>query len=867
MTPASLSPAPDPRASLQASPASRAWSGAMAQIEHFLTVRNCHPARLTVLVPYAQLMEPARRAWALRHPSAMSPRFETTRNWASGLQPFDPAPTDLSMDAARDTLMASSMLERWVPRDEAALRRELTERLVEAARQLAPVAAAQPPAERAQWAQGLEEEVVGPWVNLRWEALIARLALTWAAASSYPTDVLWGELAAPGEVADGLLVLQGYQPDLLAQALTRRWGDAACTLELPPEPEQDTGSWGFHPSSDAEDEAQRAAACVLAHLAAGRVPVALVANDRLLTRRIAAWLHGVGVAVRDETGWKLSTTQAAARVVGLLRAVDPRASTDDVIDWLKHSPAYDAAAVSALEAQARRAGLSQWRQVQAGLADHIPEGVAAVLGDLGASRPLPAWLKDVGAALGACGQWAELEADAAGRQLVQALRLGEAGIELASLEGWSDAERRPARRWSLSMFTAWVRDVLEGSGFQPPVSAQADVVVLPLAQLLCREVGAVVVPGCDEVHLSPNPEPSGQWTPAQRQALGLPDRDALAQALRRAWAWLQGEPMVDLLWRTSHRGEAASASPWVLALQAQASPDPRVARSLTAAPPSAEAPDAPTLVPHALSASAYQDLRTCPYKFFALRMLQLGEADELDAEVDQRDLGNWLHEVLRQFHEGRADAGASPERDRERLDALAQDTARQRGLLAQADGAPFLPFLAVWPGLRDGYLDWLRRHEAVADGAAPVFEAAEVSKQVPLGPWKLRGQLDRIDRQDGPDGPIRIVMDYKTESRQTTRDRVANPLEDTQLAFYAALLPDERLRAGYLSITDQRNDRDPATHFFELPDVMEARERLLDAIRHDLERLAAGAKLPALGEGRSCEHCAARGLCRKDFRA
>ena len=867
MTPASLSPAPDQLASLQASPASRAWSTAMSRIEQFLAARGLHPARVTVLVPYAQLMEPARRAWAERHPSAMSPRFETTRNWASGLEPFDPAPTDLSMDAARDTLMASSMLERWVPRDEPALRRELTERLVEAARQLAPVAAAQPPAERAQWAQGLEEEVVGPWANLRWEALIARLALTWASTSSYPTDVLWGELALPGEVADGLVVLQGHQPDLLAQALTRRWGESTCTLDLSMELGDASAGWGFHPATDAEDEAQRAAACVVAHLAAGRVPVALVANDRLLTRRIAAWLEGVGVPVRDETGWKLSTTQAAARVVGLLRAVDHRAGTDDVIDWLKHSPAFDPVAVSTLEARARRAGLAQWRQVQASLAEHIPEGVVAVLGSLSASRSLPDWLKDVGAALSACGQWAEFEADAAGRQLVQALRLGEAGMELASLEGWSDLERRPARRWSLSMFTAWVRDVLEGSGFQPPVSAQADVVVLPLAQLLCRQLGAVVVPGCDEVHLSPNPEPSGQWTPAQRLTLGLPDRDALAQAQHRAWVWLLHEPVVDLLWRTSHRGEATSASPWVMALHARVTPDPRTARGLTAAAPLSAAPTAAALVPDTVSASAYQDLRTCPYKFFAMRMLRLGEADELDAELDQRDLGNWLHDVLRQFHEARGGAVATPEADRERLDTLAQDVARQRGLLAQADGAPFLPYLAVWPGLRDGYLDWLGRHEAGAQGPAPVFEAAEVSKEVALGPWRLRGQLDRIDLQDGPDGPIRIVMDYKTESRQTTRDRVTNPLEDTQLAFYAALMPDERLRAGYLSITDQRNDRDPATHFFELPDVIEARERLMGAIRHDLDRLAAGAELPALGEGRSCEHCAARGLCRKDFRA
>ena len=28
---------------------------------------------------------------------------------------------------------------------------------------------------------------------------------------------------------------------------------------------------------------------------------------------------------------------------------------------------------------------------------------------------------------------------------------------------------------------------------------------------------------------------------------------------------------------------------------------------------------------------------------------------------------------------------------------------------------------------------------------------------------------------------------------------------------------------------------------------------------------AAGEPLPALGEGKACEYCAARGLCRKDF--
>ena len=40
---------------------------------------------------------------------------------------------------------------------------------------------------------------------------------------------------------------------------------------------------------------------------------------------------------------------------------------------------------------------------------------------------------------------------------------------------------------------------------------------------------------------------------------------------------------------------------------------------------------------------------------------------------------------------------------------------------------------------------------------------------------------------------------------------------------------------------------------------------LVEGVRHDMAALADGAPLPALGEGSACDHCAARGLCRKDF--
>jgi ATP-dependent helicase/nuclease subunit B len=44
-----------------------------------------------------------------------------------------------------------------------------------------------------------------------------------------------------------------------------------------------------------------------------------------------------------------------------------------------------------------------------------------------------------------------------------------------------------------------------------------------------------------------------------------------------------------------------------------------------------------------------------------------------------------------------------------------------------------------------------------------------------------------------------------------------------------------------------------------------AREHLREGLAHDMARVAAGQPMPALGEGRVCDFCAARGLCRKDF--
>ena len=848
----------------------RSWSALIEGLHDWCLRQEVSPSRLVVLMPYAQLMAAGQRAWAQRYPSGFAPRFESTRNWAHNLQPFAPGSHDFSGDIARDSLIAAALIDQVARHLDVPLRAVMVSRLLDATRQLMPLAAAVAPEDRVAWAQ-LQREALGTSLaGQQWEALIASLALSWAGSSAWATDVLWGPLGAPGLVADRLVLVPGLQPDFLSEALVRRWGDKARVWPLPDgAPPAEAPFVQLHASDSAEDEAKRAAACVIQHLNAGRQPVALVATDRLLTRRVSALLDRVGVSLRDETGWKLSTTHAAAQVMAWLRAADGRASADEVLEALKLAPRWNEKNLRELEHQLRQHGLGRWRAAvqHLAIAPLLPEGLMDVLASLEGRHGLEDWLSRLAQTLAQTGLWSELSQDAAGQQLLEGLRLMPgASTELRDLGLVDDSA--PVRRstWSLASFTAWVRDALEGARFQLPGDAQAQVVILPMAQLMGRDFAATVAPGCDEVSLPTHPEPPAPWTPAQRETLGLASRVALAEAAVRAWSVLLASPQVDLLWRRQDRGEVLAPNRWVQALWEQAGEvqahDPRLLEQHEPQPQSRPAPSAPALLPDALSASAYQDLRDCPYRFFALRQLRLYSDDEIESEPDQRDMGNWLHAVLRAFHESRGDQRPGRAADSAELDTFADEISRTMGLTLGEEGAGFMPYRAVWPALREGYLDWLADYEATAERPGPRFERAEAELTQRAGRWKLMGQLDRIDRQDSPEGAIPFVIDYKTESRTRSLDRVKMPLEDTQLAFYAALLPDETVRAAYLSITDQRGDK--STLLIEQPEVLMARDELRAGLAHDLDRIADGAVMPALGEGRVCEYCAARGLCRKD---
>ncbi len=338
-------------------PAAWRWfapqSGLLDTMAARMAALGAHPGRTVVLLPYAQLLRQAQVMWATRFPDGFAPRFETSMNWSTSLAPFEAGPTDIRRDKAADTLTARAMLQSWRGRYSPEQIDVLAALMVKAVHEVAPLAAARPPTERAAWVQASRSACEGGWAGpgAAWEAIAMSAALEWAGISRYATDVLFSPDVRAG--VDCVIALEGLTPDPLLTGLHSVWGESLIRMPLVPDSPGTGPRPQLHPCTDAAQEAQRVAASVLAHVAADRYPMALICSDRALTRRVQALLDGAGAMVRDETGWMLSTTHAGAAVTALLRASVWNASCDAVLAWLKLAPTL-APASAALEAYMRR---------------------------------------------------------------------------------------------------------------------------------------------------------------------------------------------------------------------------------------------------------------------------------------------------------------------------------------------------------------------------------------------------------------------------------------------------------------------------------------------------------------------------------
>ena len=847
------------------------WDGVAGAVATWARARGATLRDAVVLLPFAQLLPLARQAFA--RAGGWLPRVETTRTLAASLGPAAAVPPgQISFDAAIDALSAAALLRSqpwgaaWARRDARGFEQAAVA-LTATAYALAQSAFTLPAVDRAAYwtaARDAMPPMTGPGAT---ERLLARVALEWAALAPTPaTDRLFTMTAPTAWIA-----VQAGGPDPLTTRLLAESGERALVVDTDVGVD-DPFSWlppGRVPAvalcNDFEHEAQCAAAQVLAHVQRGESPVALVAQDRVLVRRVRALLERQQVGLLDETGWKLSTTRAAAQVMTLLQAARADARTDALLDWLKTGTVWaradDDAALSELEAACRRLQIGSvaalWHAELAPAAARLRDAAGAVLSVVAAPsrQALGAWLASLGDALEACGALASLQADDAGRQVLAALRLVRGAGAVSDVMMSADA------------FRDWVDGVLEQATFLPGAQADttAQVVITPLARTMLRPFAAVVFPGADDRRLGAMPAPDALLGDALAGELGVPTLAQRRQAELLAFAQVLAAPQVTLMRRRLDGSDPLGDSPLVerlaLALAARGERlavwvDPRIDLSVTPTPIRMSAPSAATLLPARLSASSCEALRACPYRFFALNMLRLREDDELEREIEKRDYGTWLHAVLFDFHSTRG-APAPADVETARLMQLADARRDAQGIL----DADFLPFAASFASFAPRYIAWL--HARDAEGAR--WQRGEVdlrTSPAELAGTEMHGVIDRIDEVRVGRVPTIQMIDYKTGGVAGLKDKVKDPLEDTQLAFYAALMRTQTelpLIASYLAV-DGTKRLDEVAH----PDVEDSAIALVDGLAQDLKRLRAGAGLPALGEGATCDFCTARGICRRD---
>jgi ATP-dependent helicase/nuclease subunit B len=624
------------------------------------------------------------------------------------------------------------------------------------------------------------------------------------------------------------------------------------------------GRLRFFAATSLEQEARAAAMQVRLWLNEGKRDIAVVAQDRVVARRMRALLERAEVLVADETGWTFATLSVSTVLDRWLTALQSDFYHYDLLDLLK-SPFIFAdmtaserkSAVYQMEQLLRKHGVIAGLEKFIALAGHETvlhqplarlRQAAAVL-DQGKRKSLAEWLAALHESLHVLGIAAGLQQDDAGAHLLSALATWQQ--ELASDEG----------RYRFAEWRRWLAQQLDAQTYQDK-GIESPVRFTHLAATRWRVFDAVLLLGCDADHL-PSMADGGRWfNDAVRGSLNLPTR-ATRTARQRddLLALLALNDCVLATWQKDRNGEQGLLSPYLQILRDEherAHNDDLAECELLAllaaedahsiGLPQAVQP-APAVaveaVPGAVSISAYNALVACPYQFYARHILRLNELDEVREAIEKRDYGEHVHDILRRFHERYPQVSEHPT---DEMEAVLRQISEEvfAGLLEQDFEAR--AWLARWSRALPEYIGWQVKNEA--EGWR--FSESESAFELEFDGVHLRGRIDRLDVKEQE----KRVLDYKTQSDQVLRNKLLEPGEDVQLACYA--YAHEATAAAFVSIENGK-----VKLVAPKDDVPQLARLNAERLVQVMGRIRDGAGLPANGIDAACLHCEMRGVCRK----
>lgn len=684
------------------------------------------------------------------------------------------------------------------------------------------------------------------------------------------------------------------------------------------------GQWRLLSANRFEELAWTAAKAVEERLIAGKSNIALVAQDRLVARRARALLARLGpnLAIRDETGWKLSTTRAAAALhswLELIRAPKDGPSATDLLEFLQN-PFFNVATFLEANAQDCQSVVAELEdrliasQAQSGWETfHLAlEGIK--YGDRYRFAPAsPLVFQLLQSIRGRLNRWrantvslasafTQLHDDLVALGMVSALQQDSAGIQLLEsikvldVQVASDTAQPAALR--LVEWLSLLKTVIEESTYQEEgVVAQARLSILPLSSTRMRTFDAVIVVGADEQHLPAFSEPPLFFSETLSCLLQGPTIAAeYRQQARDLSQLLVTCPEVDLLWQSrSSGGEPIRPSAWIQRLQ-MALPEWQVndnslgkalrsghakPASVSSATPSEDLP-----LPLSMSPSAYRTLRDCPYRYYVRSLLGLSKHKGLDEGVDASLAGRVIHSVLRSFFytlktEDQIKSVAIPLGSAERCDWMERhlSEASEQVFAPYIDGdARVLGILRDWQKQIPSFVKWQMAREErgwrYCDGEVKVsFDLPFMDHDGEQRTMLIEGYADRFDVHVSNTNSA-AVLDYKYQSLYKVRHRAQHLLDDPQLLIYAsaanrsdAIMGKQGRQiseAEWVALKLESKDRNAsAARSVEVEDLAQQSSQFTQQITNDIELLWSRKALHAFAPDSVCQYCEARGICRK----
>lgn len=719
-------------------------------------------------------------------------------------------------------------------------------------------------------------------------------------------ELVWNEVALWPEA---LLALDQVGSDQVIEQAVQ--SSANQTLVKANRMRANSENWQVIGAKKFEDVAWTCASRILTHIHAGRTTLGLIAQDRLVARRVRALLarYGSDIVIHDGTGWTLSTTGAAAAVHSWLDVVRaPFGPTvhqllgflkNPFIDWQQlfaqkvdhqsQAIAFDFSDfVWGIEQRLHR------RQVKGGWQDILRVFFADAmdshsdederLGPMpdayeflrllkerahqwhGVVRSGKEWLELLFSDLERLAMFDQLSHDLAGKQLINTIDV------MATLEG---------ERFSMAAWMSLFDMSLENSTYtEDAQSGAANVHMVTLSAMRMRSFDAVLMVGCDDRHL-PSFSDSGLFFSNQLLVhLGMRTmQEEYIQQARDLSEMLIRHAYADFIWQRIGQGDAENnPAAWLLRLakdvEHMMKPEVALGQQEANRMPIFQAFASWTggvdYLPRKLSPSAYKTLRECPYRFYVTRILGLRQTINVQ-EGDANLIGKLLHAILKTFfHElksrdERLGGGGQDERREWMLGRLRALSEQSFEFLIQRH-AKYLSHANDWYDQIDAFIDWQLEREARGwkfhDAEALVGFDLTLDDGVVL---RIEGFADRFDIHPTEGA---MVMDYKYQSSAKVKERAKYLADDPQLLIYAQAASGENVvqqkqvmdaRWITLKLDEKKtNERDIGIEAFDM-----RLKTLEQQLKEDLSLIWQGADLKAQAPEEVCQYCEARGICRK----